>query len=236
MNARFLTSRFLFCALALTLLLSLVPAPQPVVAATGIQRCQSPDGNLVYTDRGCAAFQARSVPMSGELLARIAQEQARAERNQLFADIDLADSDDSGIADASLPLQDAGTLIGRRSVAGGCARTPTQLQMDLRTALALGDVNRVAESYHWVGMSSRQGERTLDRLQHLTGKPVRDSQYFDAQIGFGTGAGSLLASADSNGNRGGDAGVLQLLLGSAAAPSVVEFDVHRYAGCYFVAF
>ena len=54
--------------------------------------------------------------------------------------------------------------------------------MDLRASLAMGDVNRVAESYHWLGMSTREGERTIDRLQALTGKPVVDSHYFDAQI------------------------------------------------------
>ena len=107
--------------------------------------------------------------------------------------------------------------------------------MDLRGSLALGDVNRVAESYHWVGMSSRQGERTLDRLQALVGKPVLDSHYFDARIGAGSDAGGVeLASHD--GAVGGDAGMLQLVLGGDDARSAIDFDVHRYAGCYFVTF
>jgi len=30
--------------------------------------------------------------------------------------------------------------------------------------------------------------------------------------------------------------VLQLVIGEDGARSVVDFDVHRYAGCYFVSF
>jgi hypothetical protein len=221
--------------IAATALLSalVAPLPAPVEAASGIQRCESADGTLVYTDKACAAFDAKPTPMSGELLSRIALEETRPERGAGL----------EGTVDAALPL-DAGRTayasvpIGRRSPASGCARTPTQLQMDLRGALALGNVNRIAESYHWAGMSSKAGERTLDRLQHLAGRQVVDSRYYDARIGFvdSTGfadAATLLADA-SGGD--GDAGMLQLVLGDDGSRSVVDFDVHKYAGCYFVSF
>jgi hypothetical protein len=186
--------------LAATLLLSAVPAAAPLHAASAILRCQSPDGTLVYTDKACDAFGAKAAPMPGALLSRIYQDEARF------------DSDSDADAPAVLPP------VERRSASRGCARTPTQLAMDLRGSLALGDVNRVAESYHWVGMSSRQGERTLDRLQRLIGKPVLDSHYFDAQIGASVDGSALLASNDTS--IGGDAGMLQLVLGGGdtAAP------------------
>jgi hypothetical protein len=203
--------------LAATLLLSVVPAAAPLHAASAILRCQSPDGTLVYTDKACGAFGAKAAPMPGALLSRIYQDEARF------------DSDSDADAPAVLPP------VERRSASRGCARTPTQLAMDLRGSLALGDVNRVAESYHWVGMSSRQGERTLDRLQRLIGKPVLDSHYFDAQIGASVDGSELLASNDTS--FGGDAGMLQLVLGGGdTARSAIDFDVHRYAGCYFVTF
>jgi hypothetical protein len=203
--------------LAATLLLSAVPAAAPLHAASAILRCQSPDGTLVYTDKACGAFGAKAAPMPGALLSRIYQDEARF------------DSDSDADAPAVLPP------VERRSASRGCARTPTQLAMDLRGSLALGDVNRVAESYHWVGMSSRQGERTLDRLQRLIGKPVLDSHYFDAQIGASVDGSALLASNDTS--IGGDAGMLQLVLGGGdTARSAIDFDVHRYAGCYFVTF
>jgi hypothetical protein len=203
--------------LAATLLLSAVPAAAPLHAASAILRCQSPDGTLVYTDKACGAFGAKAAPMPGALLSRIYQDEARF------------DSDSDADAPAVLPP------VERRSASRGCARTPTQLAMDLRGSLALGDVNRVAESYHWVGMSSRQGERTLDRLQRLIGKPVLDSHYFDAQIGASVDGSALLAANDTS--IGGDAGMLQLVLGGDdTARSAIDFDVHRYAGCYFVTF
>ncbi len=203
--------------LAATLLLSAVPTVAPLHAASAILRCQSQDGTLVYTDKACGAFGAKSAPMPGALLSRIYHDEARF------------DADSDADAPAVLPP------VERRSASRGCARTPTQLAMDLRGSLALGDVNRVAESYHWVGMSSRQGERTLDRLQRLIGKPVLDSHYFDAQIGAAVDGSTLLASNDNS--IGGDAGMLQLVLGGGdTARSAIDFDVHRYAGCYFVTF
>jgi hypothetical protein len=213
----------LFATLLGSLLLSGIQAPAPLHAASAILRCKSPDGTLVYTDKACGAFGAKAAPIPGELLGRIYRDEAR------FGD-----------GDSSIPTAQMAT-VGRRAASDGCAHTPTQLAMDLRGSLALGDVNRVAESYHWVGMSSRQGERTLDRLQGLIGKPVLDSHYFDAQIGAavdGTpvgGGGAMLASNDAS--IGGDAGMLQLVLGGGdTARSAIDFDVHRYAGCYFVTF
>ena len=54
-------------------------------------------------------------------------------------------------------------------------------------------------------------------------------------------AAALLAGAPAFGQTndgavGGDAGMLQLVLGGDDARSAIDFDVHRYAGCYFVTF
>jgi hypothetical protein len=171
------------------------------------------DGTIAYTDQACSTLGARHVVLPGALLTRIAHEEARL-----------------GASDAvAQPTQAVGV---RRAAADGCARTPTQLAMDLRGSLALGDVNRVAESYDWIGMSSQQGARTIDRLQQLIGKPVVDSHYFDAQIGPADGGLQLASTAGT----GGDAGVLQLVVGSGTSRSAIDFDVHKAMGCYFVHF
>src|SRR5690606_28719527 len=111
-------------------------------------------------------------------------------------------------------MEDAGALatwsrggIGRRSPAGGCARSRSQLAMDLYGALALGDVNRVAESYHFAGMSASAGRATRERREGLLGQDVLYSRSFDR-------------------------GSLQLLLANASGgASAIDCQVHRYAEC-----
>lgn len=209
-----------------TIVLSIAPLSAPV-ASSAIQRCESADGQLVYTDKACAVFGAKAVPMSGELLTRIASEDKKAPLQEGQVP--------GGFADADTPL-DTAVNVSRRSPGSGCARTPTQLAMDLRGALALGDVNRVAESYHWVGLSTKQGHRIMGRLQQLIGKQVVDSHYFEAQISsspFADAGASWVATSNSI---GGSAGILQVMLGNGASTSIVDFDVEQYADCYFVKF
>lgn len=221
--------------LFITLACATAPATAPVQAGTGVQRCQSIDGVTLYTDKACRAFGARAVPVSSDLSSRILRERAREQALAQVAGasgagtaaIDITPLADARMAGASAPPS-------RRSVAGGCARTPTQLQMDLRGAFALGDVNRIAESYHWVGISNRAAMRIMDRLAMLARGQVVDTQYFDAQIGSASGmyadAGTRLESI------GGTGGVLQVEFASGQAGSITDFDVERYKGCYFVRF
>ena len=231
-------NRSLLATLITGMLLSTVPAAAPVEATSAIQRCESPDGTLVYTDKACAAFSAKAVPMSGELLTRIAHEDAREDSIAPPSNGDAGSMDAGQYADAAMPLDaatDTSIPMSRRGPGSGCARTPTQLAMDLRGALGLGDVNRVAESYDWVGMSNKQGQRTMDRLQQLIGRQVIDSHYFDAQITSSpfADAGAVI-TADASDGRPGDAGMLQLTLGSGMQATIIDFDVRHYAGCYFI--
>jgi hypothetical protein len=231
-------NRSLLATLIAGMLLSTVPAAAPVEATSAIQRCESPDGTLVYTDKSCAAFSAKAVPMSGELLTRIAHEDAREDSLASSSNGDAGSMEAGQYADAAMPLDEATDTripVSRRGPGSGCAHTPTQLAMDLRGALGLGDVNRVAESYDWVGMSNKQGQRTMDRLQQLIGRPVIDSHYFDAQITSSpfADAGAVI-TADASDDRPGGAGMLQLTLGSGMQATIIDFDVRHYAGCYFV--
>jgi hypothetical protein len=209
---------FIFALLA-AVLSAAAPWPTTAEATNAVLRCRAADGTIGYTDKSCAVLGAEPVPMSSELMTRLADAQ------QAEAISDGLAFEGSAAAAAGL----AAIAPGRRGPASGCARSPTQLAMDLHGALALGDVNRVAESYHFAGMSSAEGERTLDRLQRLTGREVIDSSYFDASIIDGA---SMLAGPASD-----SAGTLQLVLGNGdGGASAIDFDVHRYAGCYFVSF
>ena len=215
-------------AFILTLACAASPTAAPVHAGTGIQRCEGADGARLYTDKPCRALGARPVPLPAELATRIVRERSH---EQAVVGMAMGSLDAAAYADASAPMSLAPSLPARRSVAAGCARTPTQLQMDLRGAFALGDLNRIAESYHWVGVSHRGAMRILERLQAMAQRQVADTEYFDARIG----SGDVYASADDSAI-GGSGGILQVTFAGTDGGSIADFDVERYKGCYFVRF
>ena len=205
--------------LFLFLLFASLAMPRPLLAAPpAIQACVTQDGGAVYTDKPCRTLGAQSIPMRGELMNRIAREQAREAVVSGVEVSYLPSMDEASMADAR-------HAIGRRSAAGGCARSPRQLAMDLRGAVALGDVNRIAESFHWVGMSSRGANATMQRLSKLAKRPLVDAQYY----------GAFMASAGGE-THGGSGGVLQLQFGGNSLATVQDLDVERYHGCWFVRF
>lgn len=194
-------------------------SPRVANAEGYVAQCRTNDGSSVYTDKPCRAIGAVAVPMRGELATRIIRERVHEAK---VSGVEV------GFIPTSLSTRAAARhAIGRRSVAGGCARTPTQLEMDLRGAFALGDVNRIAESFHWVGMSQQSANATMHRLERLSRRDIVDAHYYDAQLHF--------ASADETGF-GGGAGVMQVTLNGAEGPAIQDFDVERYNGCYFVRF
>src|SRR5688500_1786336 len=206
---------FVLAAFLATATLASLPLVPAVQAGSGIQRCEGTGGAAIYTDKACVAFGAKAVPMSGELLVRLANDATHAPKGSLA----------SSEAPAPAP--------GRRSVSAGCARTPTQLAMDLRGAFALGDVNRIAKSYHWVGMSHAGAMAVTKRIEHLQRDTLVDTQYFDATIGSG-----FASYADaSGGDVDGGAGILQATFADdGRVTSITDFEVRRHAGCYFVRF
>jgi len=210
-------SLFVGCAVALAA--AALPAPNIAEAGPAVQQCRTADGTSLFTDKPCGIVGAQSVPIRGELATRLLREQS-LEARVSGVEVSTLQPDRAMMAAA----RDA---IGRRAAAGGCARTPTQLAMDLRGAFALGDVNRVAESYHWVGMGQRAANATMLQLQRLADRQIADTQYYDAQVGG-------FASAD--GGIGGAAGVMQVRFGDGAGATIQDFDVARYQGCYFIKF
>lgn len=197
-----------------------MPALQRAHAAPPmVQQCMAPDGRTLYTDKPCRSIGAQSTPMRGELATRLVREQVTEAR---YTGVEVAYI----VADAGT-RRAARQAIARRAAHGGCARTPSQLAMDLRGAFALGDVNRIAESFHWVGMSPRAANATMQRLQRLSQRNVLDAQYY--------AIGGWTAMADA-GDDASDGGVLQVRFGDGTSASLQDFDVQRYAGCYFARF
>ncbi|MEO5962072.1 MAG: hypothetical protein ABIO75_08550 [Thermomonas sp.] len=211
-------------ALAAAIAMAVLPAiPQRAEAGTGVLRCEMPDGTSAYTNKGCGALGAKSTPLSADVLARIASDQRHQQelvalQSGIEADVTADTSDD---AQTLVPL--------RRPVARGCATTPQQLALDLQGSVALKDVNRVAESFDWAGMGNEQAQRIMARLEQVAQRSVRDAEYFDARIGQGASfADAGMSSVD------GAAGLLQVTFDAGNGNSIVDFDVRRVKGCYFL--
>lgn len=188
-----------------------VPASNDVQAAySGIQKCRAADGTAVYTDKPCDALNARTEAMSMDVAMRL---QADAAASEAFPA-------NAAIAPAH------GTATGRRSLAAGCARTPTQLAMDVQASMGLRDVNRLAESFHWVGMSSEQAKPVMKQLEALTRTQLLSAQVHSYSMG--------LQFADASGEMTeGDAGTLMLALHGDEGARSLQLNVQQYAGCYF---
>lgn len=201
-----------FGVLAVALVVvSTPPGITPANAQSGgIQRCQAADGTAIYTDRACASLGATTSPMSGELLTRLASS--------------------GGGLDAGMFGARRAPPVARRSLASGCARSSTQLSMDLQGAWALGDVNRIAESYHWPGLDTNQAHTIMQRLDRLAAQPLWQAHYFDARIGGAMYYADAAAVAPSS------VGVMQLVFADGASRQVQDFNVRRYRGCYFIEF
>ena len=224
------SSRSLLATAAVVVLAAVAPGSPvaPDAHAGTIQRCAAPDGTTLYTDKPCAAFDAAPLGMPGDLAARLIDaSQAEAEANGGHA-TGAAHVDASALARAG-----GSPAYGRRSAAAGCARSPTQLAMDLQGAFALGDVNRIAESWHWVGMDHAAAMPVMQRLERLAMSTVTDTRYFDAS--FGTGPG-LYADAGQAATAGGGGGIMQLTLGGEGGHQVLDLRVDAYDGCWFVRF
>lgn len=207
--------------LAATLLLAATPYSQPVNAGTALQRCVGADRTMMYTDKACGALGATATPISGTLMSSIVREEAMSGNTDLLGAFDQND--------AAMTAS-----VGRRSLSGGCARTPTQLSMDLRGAFTLADVNRIAESYYWTGLSHQDGQRIMQRLDQLSDRRITDVDYFNAQIQTAGLGGYDVANAINT--YGGSAGVMQVRFGTGASTTVTDFDVEKYSDCYFVKF
>jgi hypothetical protein len=64
----------------------LSPGSVPAGTSSALQRCENTDGQVVYTYRPCATLGARPLPMPGELLTRIAREEAAYSHDIDFGD------------------------------------------------------------------------------------------------------------------------------------------------------
>ena len=195
--------------LASACVIALGSAPHSAAAATGVARCAMPDGTHAYTGAACSTMGGRHVALPSGVRNRIRRE--RVHEAQLTGAPLLADG----------MLPEPPAVSAPRPKWQGCANTPRQLAVDLRVSMAHGDVNRIAESFDWAGMSHDRAIQVMSRLERLGGVALVDAEY------FGAGPGADAAAA-------GPGGTLQVVLNEAGVHKVADFDVRRDSGCYFL--
>lgn len=196
----------LACALVSTC--AVVSTPGSAVAAAGVARCAMPDGTFAYTNVACSGLGGSHAALPAEVQNRIRGERRRE------AQLTGASLHPDGLL-ATAPLRDS-----RRPQAQGCATTPQQLAIDLRTAMAGGDVNRIAESFDWAGMSHGRAMRMMTHIERLGGVSLVDAEYFGSTLDGGP-------QADAG-------GTLQVVLQGEGMDKVTDFSVRRNSGCYFL--
>ncbi|HET6434827.1 MAG TPA: hypothetical protein VFG18_03890 [Xanthomonadaceae bacterium] len=109
-----------------------------------------------------------------------------------------------------------------------CARTLRDLSFELQAAIDAQDVNRLAASYDWAGMSTRAGFAVLDRLAAIARRPLIDIVPLYAGVDEG-----LLAE---------DPGQpplalrLEQTLDGSATPAPTVLSLRRTLGCWWVRF
>jgi hypothetical protein len=195
------------------------------VQASPIQRCAS-GGSVIYTDKACGALGAQPAPMSATLIRGL----VAAERENARLGIAPGFLDESR-GTTTEEQENARAYLAARRGGAGCAHSPEQLQLLLRGAVSMGDVNRIASAYNWAGMGSAQAKSVLTRLEGLARSPVTSTNYYNASIGeaaLATMSPAVLSSGS------GSAGFMQLVQGGGT--QVTEFEVNKLAGCYFVSF
>ena len=73
-----------------------------------------------------------------------------------------------------VPRVGVGAVGLRRPYRSVCARNLDELSYEVASAIDLGDANRLAGIYHWVGMDGAQAYRVFTRLENLVKRPLMD--------------------------------------------------------------
>ena len=193
-------------AIATTCLLALPSLGGMASADASVQKCIGKDGSVTYTDGACAASSSPAA-----LPLHVAKAIAADPASRIEYDAD-------GVSGAPIGL-------GPRSGKAGCARTPQQLQADLGFAFASRDVNRMSESYHWIGLNQADAKGILAKLEGMSRDRVASSNLMEI--------GPMSAFATATDAQGAPVGYLQLALANG---SPVQMEVTEVRGCYFARF
>lgn len=178
----------------------------PDAAQASVQRCVTPDGRTVYTDRPCSAFDA--VPARGTTPA-------------------------GGNAGASGTMTEAGAVGG--FAVRGCARSPDALLRGVRDALHARDVNRLAGWYHWSGTGSAAANAVMARLERVASTPGGAVELLGV-AGTPVAPSASAAPVAPAGSGGTPPPVALRVAAAGVGAPATTFSLHRNAGCWWIRF
>jgi hypothetical protein len=126
---------------------------------------------------------------------------------------------------------------------GGCSRRLQDLVFEVTAAIDAGDTNRLARSYHWVGMSHRNGYAVIERLDAIARRPLLNiSALRPAEAVVASPDPAPLAAIDGNAAmpatppspRRPVALRIDQALADGITPSSTTFGLRRHMDCWWI--
>lgn len=119
---------------------------------------------------------------------------------------------------------------------GRCAATLPDLLYEVTSAIDSRDVNRLAASYHWPGMSGNTANATLDRLDAIAARPLLDVRIVTADIPVEPPDDPLAADPSSIAEvRVVPTGLrVEQVLDDGRTPVTTHFALRRHLDCWWV--
>ena len=128
------------------------------------------------------------------------------------------------------PERPAPQPAGPAAARSGCARTLRDLAFAVQAAVDARDVNRLADSYLWTGLSTRTGYAVMDRLAAIAQRPL-----VGIEPVYAGGAEAALHPQDT----AGQAPValrLEQTLRNGSTPATTVVPLRRHLDCWWIAF
>lgn len=127
---------------------------------------------------------------------------------------------------------DPGRAYSARLYYGACAATLPDLLYELTSAIDSRDVNRLAASYHWPGLSGRNANATMDRLDDIAARPLLDLRLVTTEVATEPPADDPWALPEVD-IRPTGVRVDQAMPGTQA-PVTTTFGLRKHLGCWWV--
>lgn len=118
---------------------------------------------------------------------------------------------------------------------GRCAATLPDLLYEVTNAIDGRDVNRLAASYHWPGLSGNAANATMDRLDAIAARPLLDVRIVTRDIPGAPVDPLAVGAAPAADARVAPTGLrVEQLREDGTTPVTTQFSLRRHLDCWWV--